>query len=300
MLVERTDLRQREMAARVGVSQSTVGRLIARHGWCRFPESGAPPHPSPLPCPAEPCAPSTGLCPVPLPGGAGEDQPRCARPPRLPLAGQRGGGHPIVPEVVAEARALLEGTRLSFKAIAARTGVSRTTLCRWRKRNRWARPGASEAPARPTRYRRGRGTPYAADAVGMARDLVTGTLLSQTAIARQVGVSQAQISVWIRAGGWERPPVPPRSKRFAASKRTGVLAGEGDRRGRPYAPTVRRDACNLYELTRIGTALIGARLGVHPGTVARWAKEEAWERPRGRAGRAQLRGFFGSGKWRGS
>jgi uncharacterized protein YjcR len=198
---------------------------------------------------------------------------------------------------LAEARALLEGTRLSFKAIAARTGVSRTTLCRWRKRNRWVRPGASEAPARPTRYRRGRGTPYAADAVGLARDLLTGTLLSQKAIARQVGISQGQLSVWIRTRGWERPPVPARSKRFAASKRTGVLAAEGDRRGRPYALQVRREARAMWELTRIGTALIGARLGVHPGTVARWARQDAWERPRGRAGRAQLRGFFGTGQW---
>lgn len=229
---------------------------------------------------------------------AGEDQPLPPRPARLQLKGQRGGGHPIVPEVFAEARALLEGTRLSFKAIAARIGVSPTTLCRWRKRNRWQRPAAPGPDrVRPARYRRGRGTPYAADAVGMARDLVTGTLLSQKRIAAQVGVSQAQISVWIHAREWERPPVPHYSKRFAAAKRKGVLAAVGDKRGRPYARHVRRDARNLYELTRLGTTMIGSRLGVHPGTVARWAKEDGWERPHGRAGAAQLRGFFGSGKW---
>ncbi len=245
-------------------------------------------------------APSIGLCPVPLPRlDAGEDHPpRPPRPARLPLAGQRGGGHPIVPEVVAEARALLEGTRLSFDAIAARTGVSATTLCRWRKRNRWQRPAdPGPHPVRPPRYRRGRGRPYAADGTGMARDLVTSTLLSQKAIARQVGVSQAQISVWIRKYGWERPPVPSYSKRFAAAGRKGVLATEGDRRGRPYAPHVRRDARNLWELTRLGTTMIGSRLGVHPGTVARWAKEDAWERPRGRANAAQLRGYFAKLRW---
>jgi hypothetical protein len=127
-----------------------------------------------------------------------------------------------------------------------------------------------------------------------ARALLTGTLLSQAAIARQIGVSQWWVGDLLRRRGWERPPVPPRSKRFAASGRKGVLASEGDRRGRPYAREVRRDGCNLWELTRLGTALIGARLGVHPATVARWAKEESWVRPRGRAGRAQLRGFFGS------
>lgn len=237
------------------------------------------------------------------------------RPPRLPLAGQRGGAHPIVPEIVAEARALLEGTRLSFDAIAERTGVSPTTLCRWRKRNRWVRPGASEAPARPVRHRRGRGLPYAGCVVAQARDLLTGTLLSQKAIARQVGVSQAQISVWLRKRCWERPSAPPDvgsarfgllrgwnagssgsrgGRRFAASRRGGVLASEGDRRGRPYAGSVRAEARALWEVTRLSTAVIGARLGVHPGTVARWSKEEAWERPRGRAGRAQLRGFFGA------
>jgi hypothetical protein len=33
---------------------------------------------------------------------------------------------------------------------------------------------------------------------------------------------------------------------------------------------------------------------MHPGTVARWAKEAAWRRPPGRIGVRQLRGYFGS------
>ena len=214
-------------------------------------------------------------------------------PERVALRGQRGGGHAIVPERVAEARGLLEETRLSFDAVAERTGISATTLCRWCKRGAWLRPGMADRPARPVRYRRGRGTPYAAEAVGMARRLVTTSLQSQKQIARQVGVSQAQISVWIRERGWERPAAPPRSKRFAASARTGALATSGDRRGRPYDQQVRREARVLWELTRLSTALIGARLGAHPGTIARWAREESWERPHGRAGRNQLRGYFG-------
>ena len=46
-----------------------------------------------------------------------------------------------------------------------------------------------------------------ADALGMAQKLLTTTLLSQKAIARQVGVCQAQISVWMRKRGWARPAV---------------------------------------------------------------------------------------------
>lgn len=257
-LVEGTTLPMRVIAARVGLPRSTLSKLKRRHGWRR-------------PFPA-----------------------------RIALAGQRGGGHPIVPAVMAEARTLLEGespdrVRLSFAAVSARTGASTTTLCRWCKRGGWRRPAAgSAAPVRPARYRRGRGRPYAADAVGVARRLVTTSLLPQAAIARTVGISQAQVSVWMREHGWVRPSVPSASKRFAAAARRGPLAQAGDRRGRPYAPEVRREARALWELTRLPTAIIGTRIGAHAVTVARWAKQEAWERPRGRAGARQLRGFFGA------
>lgn len=216
------------------------------------------------------------------------------RPARLPVRGQRGGGHPIAPDVVAEARRLLEGSRLTFGQVSRLTGVSRTTLCRWCKRGRWNRPEppGGMRPPRYFRYRR-RGLPYAADAVGRVRDLVTGTLLSQKKIATTVGVSQERVSAWTRRRGWLRPSPLRGSKRCAASARTGPLATAGDRRGRPYAAATRREARSLWELTLLSIALIGARLGAHPVTVARWAKEGGWERPRGRLGRAQLRGYFG-------
>lgn len=220
------------------------------------------------------------------------------RVPREALAGRRGGGHPIVAEVVAAVRGLVEGSVLPYAAIAARTGVSRTTICRWRKRGRWPRPtGApafAEGDGRPARRRRGRGRIYAGDAVGGVRDLATGSLLSQAAIAARVGISQERVSAWIRRHGWVRPRVPRGSKRFAAASRTGERAAAGDRRGRPYAPDVRREARFLWEETRLSTALIGARVGAHPGTVARWSREEGWERPPGRVGAGQLRGFFGA------
>ena len=284
------------------------GTDLTRRAIASFETQGAPAPQDGGPSAPGQRAPSTALCPVPLPRFAGEGQPQPPRPARLPLTGQRGGGHPIVPEVVERAGALVEDTTLSLGAIAKRIGVGKSTLARWQRRHGWQRPAGApgslpppraDGRARPVRSRVRRGKPYMTDAVEEARALLTGTLLSQKNIARQIGVSQWWVGDLLRRRGWERPAVPARSKRFAASKRTGVLAAEGDRRGRPYAREVRREACNLYELTRIGTALIGARLGVHPGTVARWAREERWDRPHGPANANQLRGLFGSGKWRG-
>lgn len=254
-----TTLRLHEIAARVGVCRDTVSKLRRRHGWTRPP----------------------GV--------------------RASRIGQPGGG--FVPEVVAGVRALVEGTTLSETAIAARTGVGRTTISRWRKRRDWRRP--AEAPtflpkpradgrARPTRYRMAAGQPYAADVVGQCHLLLTRTLLSQGAIADRLGVSKGWVGRMLRRRGWTRPPIGPGSKRFAASRRTGPLEEAGDRRGRPYAAATRKEARAMWELTRLPTSLIGSRVGAHPVTVARWAREEAWIRPHGRAGRAQLRGFFGA------
>ncbi|WP_375458479.1 helix-turn-helix domain-containing protein [uncultured Enterovirga sp.] len=121
-LVEGTALKQREIAARVGIAQASVWRLARRDGWIR-------------------------------PARAGRRSAGC--------------GRPFGPAIVAEAQRLVETTELSFAAIAARTGVSRTTLCRWRKRRKWARPNPNgDGRARPARYFRQRGRPYAADAVG--------------------------------------------------------------------------------------------------------------------------------------
>lgn len=256
-LVEGTDLPQHVIAARVGVCRATVSNLRVRHGWTR-------------PGPAR-------------------------------LRGQRGGDNPVLAAAIAAARPLIEDTTLSLTAIAKRLGVGRSSLMRWRVRFGWRRPkGAptflppprADGRVRPVRYRSVPGRPYAADAVERARALLTGTLLSQKAIARQIGVSQWWVGQLLRRKGWERPPVPPRSKRFAASRRTGTLT-DGDRRGRPYAREVRRDARNLWEHTLLSTRMIGLRVGCSLNTVARWAREEAWERPRGRSSARKLRGYFG-------
>ncbi len=179
------------------------------------------------------------------------------------------------------ARALIEGSRLGLERIGLRLGIGTATLFRWRKRFGWSRPAPPDRPGPHfVRYRRLRGRPYAADAVGTARDLATGTLLSQARIAARAGVSQATVSNWITRRGWVRPRAKPASHRFAASRRTAPIATTGDRRGRAYDPQVVAAARELYQQTELSTALIAARVKVSAVTMARWAKRKGWTRPR--------------------
>lgn len=244
LLIETTTLPQRAVAARVGVSQSAVSRLVVRHGWTR---------------------------PV------GTRQPG------------REGGRPFSAETLAAARALVEGSRLGFTWIGRQVGVSPPTLCRWARQHGWARPAdaprflpgpRSDGRPRPFRSLVRKGRPYATDAVEGVRRLATRTLLPQAAIARQVGISQERVSAWIRRRGWKRPLVRSGSLRFAAAIRQGATAEGGDRRGRPYAASVAAEARLLYEHAGLPTAHIGARLGAHPVTIARWARRDGWRRPR--------------------
>lgn len=64
-------------------------------------------------------------------------------------------------------------------------------------------PGLVRLSLRPAG---GTGEPYGDDTVAVARELVEGTCLSQRAIAARIGISQAALGVWIRSGGWHRPP----------------------------------------------------------------------------------------------
>jgi hypothetical protein len=175
---------------------------------------------------------------------------------------------------------MVEGTRLGLERIGLELGIGTATLFRWTKRFRWQRPAAPDRPG-PSHYRSRtrRGRPYMADAVETARDLATGSLLSQTRIAAQAGVTQATISIWIRKRGWTRPEPRPGSRRFAASVRTAPLAATGSRRGRPYAPEIAAEARLLFVQSELPTMVIAARLRVTPVTVARWARLGGWTRP---------------------
>ena len=72
----------------------------------------------------------------------------------------------------------------------------------------------------------------------------------------------------------------PGSRRFAATARTAPLAETGSRRGKPYAPEIVAEARRLFIQTELPTLIIASRLWVTPVTVARWAREGAWTRPR--------------------
>jgi hypothetical protein len=178
---------------------------------------------------------------------------------------------------------MVEGSRLGLERIGLELGIGTATLFRWQKRFRWRRPAPPDK-AGPMHFRsRRRGRPYGGDAVGIARDLATGTLLPQRRIAAQAGVSQATISKWIAGRGWVRPPaMPGRSgrRRFAAGRRTAPIANTGDCRGRPYSPEIVAEAHRLYRQTELPTLIIAARVHVTRVTVARWAQARGWTRPR--------------------
>lgn len=163
------------------------------------------------------------------------------------------------------ARALVEGSRDGMERIAGELGIHRYTLHRWTKRFGWVRPAA---PARtgPDFYRARRlGRPYAADAVGTARTLVTASKLPAHRIAAQAGISRATLYRWMRRPGWERPPaVRARARPYRA----------------PYPPEIVARAGELYRTTRLSTRFIAARVKATAERVRHWAKAGGWTRPR--------------------
>lgn len=283
-LVETTTLTEREIARRLRVSTATISRLKREGGWGE-PEGSA----------------------------------------RL----LRRRGRPYPPELVAAVRALVEGTGLTYREIARRTGVSSAMACRWRRLHGWRRPEEAARPVhpgasglraarrearrqrrwehrirqesetgalgrqKPPRALRRPGRPYRADTIEAVRVLVVGSVLSYRVIAARTGICSETAWRWTRRHGWRRPNLPVIARRSAAARRTAPVATAGNRRGRPYAPEIRREARALWELTALPTALIAARLGLRPGTVSLWARREAWERPRGRPTGRQLRRFHG-------
>jgi uncharacterized protein YjcR len=164
----------------------------------------------------------------------------------------------------AVARVRVEGSRVGMERIANELGISRLTLIGWRKRFGWVRP---EPPKRygPLPFYRSRrwGRPYGGDAVGIARDLVTGSTLPLRRIAAQAGISKATLCRWIVERGWTRHP---------AVRKPG--------RREPYGPAVVAAAHELYRQTELSTRIIAARVKTTPERVAFWAKRDGWMRPR--------------------
>ena len=206
----------------------------------------------------------------------------------------------------AAARVRVEGSRDGMERIAREFGIGRMTLYRWAKRFGWRRPPPPDIPVRPDAARQGFyrsrrfGRPYGGDAVGIARDLVTGSILPIRRIAAQAGVSPSTVLDWTARHGWTRPPPKPRSRRAAAERRAAAIsAATGGRSRRAYPPGVVAAAGEFYRTTEFPTTYIAARVGATRERVAFWARIGGWTRPRdqedphGRGRRRRRRGYEG-------
>lgn len=183
------------------------------------------------------------------------------------------------PEVREAARARVEGTRDGLERIANELGLVRSTVLRWAKRSGWRRPAPPEkvgpgGTVGPMFYRSRRfGRPYGGDAVGTARDLVTGSILPLHRIAARAGVSRATLCRWIVTRGWTRPSAVARRRRYRP----------------PYPPEVVAEALELYRTTMLPAALIAARVKATPERVWYWARTAGWTRPKDRPRRERIR-----------
>ncbi|MGA0598956.1 hypothetical protein [Enterovirga sp. CN4-39] len=262
-LVVEEGLSYREAAARSGLREGLVGEWARRLGWRRGERGGGFEMPPPPPGRARES---------PSPGGGGNGAAPFASPPPQGEANQakpggggargtRPGRYP--PELREAAGRMVEGSRAGMEWIAAVLGISVGTLHRWRKAAGWRRPDPPDKGG--LHYYRSRrwGRPYGGDAVGIARDLVTGSILPLRRIAAQAGISKATLCRWIVQRGWTRHP---------------AVRNKG-RRG-PYGPAVMAAARDLYRQTELPVRNIAARVGASPGRVWHWAKAGGWTRPR--------------------
>lgn len=174
----------------------------------------------------------------------------------------------------------VEGTRVAMERIALELGIGRWTLIGWQTRFGWQRPAPPERPGlpgmrRPDFYRARRpGRPYGADAVGTARDLVTGSALGLDRVAARAGVTRSTLYRWIARHGWTRPPA------VAAASRHYLV----------YGQDVVAAARELYCTTTLPTAIVAARAKTTAERVRHWARSGGWTRPpRASGGRGSRR-----------
>ncbi|TDR93533.1 hypothetical protein [Enterovirga rhinocerotis] len=156
-----------------------------------------------------------------------------------------------------------------MERIGRALGVYRGTLYRWARLGGWRRPAPPErltpsGTRRPDFYRSRRlGRPYGGDAVGTARDLVTGSTLPLRRVAERAGIGRATLYRWIARRGWVRNPAAAKGRR---------------RRGR-YPPEVVAAARELVQTTGLSLAFIAARVGATPERVGYWMRTKGWGRP---------------------
>ena len=255
----------REAAARAGPSVDTVGAWARLFGWRGATATGNPQrrHASEQPQAAsrstrdDSASFETPALRAPQDDDVGSllsGPERCTRPrPRT-----------YPPALREAARARVEGSRDGMERIATELGIHRYTLQRWRKRFGWVRP-AAPAKRGPDFFRKRRlGRPYAADAVGTARDLVLRSTLPAARIAARAGISRATLYRWMKRPGWTRHAVPAGSRPYRA----------------PYGPEVVAKARDLYCMTELPTSIIAARVKTTRERVRYWARTGGWTRPR--------------------
>jgi hypothetical protein len=181
VLVEGTGLSEAAIAARTGLGVTTIHRWRAERGWAR-------------PLAASPWTRTVAVDRA----GLGEDLP--AGFARVEALARRALGR-LAGEEHEAARA--EAGRLA--AAARRTG-------RRYARTRpgapvWSLPALDDWPRVRVgpRLPAGRDRPRGDELVASARDLMEGTTIRQSDIARQLGLSVPTLIAWARDGGWIRP-----------------------------------------------------------------------------------------------
>jgi hypothetical protein len=122
--------------------------------------------------------------PIPLPPGF--NPPHNSRFRRV-------NGKPYVPDVVERVRVLVEGTGLSEKAIAARTGVGATTVHGWIHRRGWRRPSVASRSTRAVGLERAGFTRRLGHALARVEALAARELeaLAREALARGTDPNEA-------------------------------------------------------------------------------------------------------------
>lgn len=239
VLVEGTGLSQAAVAARIGVSQSTVWRLTRRHGWTR-------------PAEVEPWTPILAATRAglgrPLRIGYGRVEALAERERRRLLAAEG-------PDAAAVGRAarLVEAARQAGAIYRDRAAAPRLRIAAASDGLGLVR--LSARAVRPFGRR-------ADDSmVALARDLVERTATPQAEIARHIGVDKGTLSRWRGEGGWVRPadaphPAGPRVRgRARRNERTEARRQAQERMAEAERALDRLEQGERADLAGIGAAL---------------------------------------------
>ena len=196
----------------------------------------------------------------------------------------RTGGRGYVPDAVQRVRVLVEGTALSRKAIAARTGIGVATVGRWIVRHRWVRPleacrDKRQVPAERAGLGPGLAALYGRLASSLRDEAERLGRLEGSGARRAAGRARVLAGQAVREAARHLPVDPATAPRLAIGT-GGRLGTEPPRvRGRAHPATLVAEARRLVEGTVLKQATIARQLGITHGTLVRWRQEGDWVRP---------------------